>query len=180
MTTKQIAEVAGVTPETVRAKGKELFPTRFENGKKTVFNQKEATAIMSELRKKGFIQPTENLEVATRAKDRLDRLEGLVEKLLGIVAVLLPAKMAEDPKRTALPAPAPLQYRDELRKVVARAGDESGDFRGAWQTLYQEVYYRLHRNFRECAKHRGLDTLDYIEEEGLLPDVLAIAREIFR
>ena len=62
---KEIAEAAGVTSETVRVKGKELFPERFVNGRKTEFNQKEAISIMSELRKKGFIQPTENLEVPT-------------------------------------------------------------------------------------------------------------------
>ena len=65
MTIKQIAEIAQLTPETARAKGKELYPERFVNGKKTVFTQAQSIKIMEELRKKGFVQPTENLEVPT-------------------------------------------------------------------------------------------------------------------
>jgi hypothetical protein len=49
MTTKQIAEAAGCTPETVRVKGKELFPDKFKNGKKTEFNQREAIALARDL-----------------------------------------------------------------------------------------------------------------------------------
>jgi hypothetical protein len=65
MTVRQMAEVSGLSTETVRAKAKEMYPDKFINGKKTVFSQQEAIPIMSELRKKGFIQPTEYLEVPT-------------------------------------------------------------------------------------------------------------------
>lgn len=65
MTVREIADIAGVSPETVRAKTKELFPGKIKNGKRTVFLQKEAVVIMAELRKKGFVQPTENLELPT-------------------------------------------------------------------------------------------------------------------
>ena len=65
MTTKEIAEIAGVSAETVRAKTREIFPEKIKNGKRTVFLQKEAVTIMAELRKKGFVQATENLEVPT-------------------------------------------------------------------------------------------------------------------
>jgi len=72
-----------------------------------------------------------------------------------------------------------LETRDELRRIVAKAGKASGDFPGTWNLLYQEIYYRMHRNVNECAKNRGMDKLDYIESEGILPEVIAIAREIF-
>lgn len=39
MTIREMAEVAGVSPETVRAKAKEMYPDKFMKGKKTVFNQ---------------------------------------------------------------------------------------------------------------------------------------------
>jgi hypothetical protein len=74
-----MAEVAGVSPETVRAKAKEMYPDKFMKGKKTVFNQQEAIPIMAELRKRGFVQPTENLEVVTRA-DLMARLSHLLPK----------------------------------------------------------------------------------------------------
>lgn len=71
MTIKEIAEVAGVSAETVRSKGKELYPDRIINGIKTVFSREQSIKIMSELRVKGAIMPTENLpqnmEVVTRS-----------------------------------------------------------------------------------------------------------------
>lgn len=97
MTINDMALVAGVSQETVRAKGKEMYPDKFVNGRKTVFNQTEAVTIMAELRKKGFVKPTENLELPTEnlevarqnvADDRLDRLEGMVEKLCLAVATI--------------------------------------------------------------------------------------------
>lgn len=181
MTTREIAEAAGVSSETVRAKGKELFPAKFSAGRKTEFNQKEAIAIMAELRKRGFIQPTENLEVPTN--DRITRLETLVAAQIGLVdrLIMLSAQnngVAQNAQKQ-IEAP-PLATRDELRRIVNKAGQASGDFRGAWQMLYQEIYYRLHRNVRECAKNRNMDTLDYIDEEGILQDAVAIAREVFR
>ena len=63
--------------------------------------------------------------------------------------------------------------------IVSRAGRASGDYQGAWRELYQQFYYRYHRNIRECAQNRGLDTLDYAEEEGLLPDLTSLATAIF-
>ena len=71
MTIKDLAEVAGISQETVRVKGKELFPERFINGVKTVFTKEQSVKIMSELRTKGSIIPTEKLaenkELVTRS-----------------------------------------------------------------------------------------------------------------
>jgi len=181
MTTKEIAEAAGVTPETVRVKGKELFPERFVNGRKTEFNQKEAVSIMSELRKKGFIQPTENLEVPTENLEVVTRGDlaafgaAIVSEMMKQFLPLIQNSKTSTPQ---IEAPK-LETRDELRRIVAKAGKASGDYSGAWNVLYQEIYYRMHRNVNECAKNRGMDKLDYIESEGILPEVIAIAREIF-
>jgi len=90
----------------------------------------------------------------------------------------LPMIQGATPAQPQIEAPK-LETRDELRRIVAKAGKASGDFSGSWNLLYQEIYYRMHRNVNECAKNRGMDKLDYIESEGLLPEVIAIAREIF-
>lgn len=135
---------------------------------------------MADLRKKGFIQPTESLQVPTEnleVNSRLDRLESLAEKLLLAVGNLITAKMEITQPPIQIEAPK-LETRDELRRIVVKAGKASGDYAGAWNLLYQEIYYRMHRNVKECAKNRGMDTLDYIESEGLLPEAVAIAREI--
>lgn len=177
MTTKEIAEAAGVSAETVRAKGKELFPDRLVNGRRTEFNQKEAISIMAELRKKGFVQPTENMGGPTENRELVTRGD-LAAFGVAIVSEMMkqfmPMLKANPPQ---IEAPQ-IASRDELRRIVNKIGKASGDYSGAWNLLYQEAYYRLHRNVKECAKNRGMDTLDYIEGEGILPDVIAIARDI--
>ena len=110
---------------------------------------------------------------AVGSADRLDRLESMMEKLLTIVAATIPKQREE------LPAPPSMEYRAELRKIVARAARESGDYSGTWGQLYQEAYYRLSINIRERAKNRGMELLQYAEDEGLIPDLVALAREIF-
>jgi hypothetical protein len=107
---------------------------------------------------------------------RLDRLEALTEKLLLAVGNMVMGKTS-CPAQAQIEAPK-LETRDELRRIINKAGKASGDYAGAWNLLYQEIYYRMHRNVKECAKNHGMDTLDYIESEGLLPEAIAIMREI--
>ena len=66
MTVKQMAEVAGVSKDTVLRKVKELYPERIKNGKATNLIQTEAVCVMKELRKKNFVEPLQNAEVATQ------------------------------------------------------------------------------------------------------------------
>lgn len=79
----------------------------------------------------------------------------------------------------AISAP-PIETRDELRRIINRATRDSGDYSGAWNRLYEEAYYRLHVNLRERAKNQGIPIIDYAEAEGFLPELVAIAREIFK
>jgi len=91
MTAKMMADVAQVSVDTVNRKAKDLFPAKiFEKGKRVNFTHEESLAIMSELRKKGFVQPTQNAEVPTQNAEvaRIDRLENMVEKLCLTMASL--------------------------------------------------------------------------------------------
>lgn len=60
MTTREIAETAGVSIETASRKIKEMYPDRVINGKATRLVQSEALCVMSELRKKNFVEPMQN------------------------------------------------------------------------------------------------------------------------
>lgn len=116
--------------------------------------------------------PTQNAEVA-----RMDRLEGMLEKLLLVVGNLAIATV--QPKKAELPAPK-LAPRDELRMIVNKAAQTSGDYSGVWKTLYTEIYYRLHINATERAKNAKTSAIDILEAEGLLESAVLIAREIFK
>jgi hypothetical protein len=86
MTTKQIAEIAGVSERTVRRIAENEVGYVFAKGQKAIFSEKESIEIMRLIRKKGFIQPRQNAEVARHnADDRLLRLEKMVENLVTIV-----------------------------------------------------------------------------------------------
>ena len=49
-----------------RLKIKEIYPERIKNGKATRLIQTEAVCVMKELRKKNFVEPLQNAEVATQ------------------------------------------------------------------------------------------------------------------
>jgi len=72
-----------------------------------------------------------------------------------------------------------LSPRDELRMIVNKAAKESGDYSGAWKTLYTEIYYRLHINAQERAKNAKTTAIEILDSEGQLENAVAIAREIF-
>lgn len=66
MTTKELAMVLGVSPETIRLNGKEMFPELFVNGKTTLFNEAQCTAIKMKIEKHHNLQST--LEVLPKTK----------------------------------------------------------------------------------------------------------------
>ena len=155
------------------------MPGRMEKGKVTRLTYAEATVVMEALPKHNMVGNLGQMAQVhgpngLGSEDRLTRLENLVERLISVVVALVPAQ------RIALPAPAPLEPRaDLLRLVRLGAKQRDNDFRGTWHELYEQFDLRYHRNVRTCAKNRGMDTLDYIEDEGLLGETLALAYQLF-
>ena len=173
MTTKQIAEVAGVSVDTVQRKIKELYPDLVEKRKATNLPQTAAVAVMSDLRKVGFVQPTENLEVVTRA-DLADFGKSIVAEMM---RQFLPMIQGQPHHQIpALPPPAELEPRDALRKIVDGYARAHGrDFQGSWSNLYSEYSYRYHRDIRRAAKNRNQAILDYADAENIVGELLALA-----
>lgn len=66
ITTKELASALGVSIETVRANGKELFPDSFVNGKLTRLNEVQCTAIKMQIERHHNLQST--LEVMPKTK----------------------------------------------------------------------------------------------------------------
>jgi hypothetical protein len=58
MTVKEVAEILGKDESTIRKIGKELFPTIFANGVKTLFNEAQTTAIKLNLGKNSELPKT--------------------------------------------------------------------------------------------------------------------------
>ncbi len=181
MTVREIADVAGVSVDTVQKKIKEMFPEIVEHRKRTVLNKTQAIEVMKDLRKKNFILPQNSADLPQNSADsRLDRLESLMEKLLLVTGNLLQVQQSNQTqeKRVLLPAPQ-LDSRAHIKKMideyVSRNKIEHGD---AYRYLYREFFYRTKCNASLCAKNRGMKTIDYIDNEGMIETLEAIAMEV--
>ena len=191
MTTKQIAEAAGRDERTIRrwvdklsdkmsviadkmTASSPMKPADYDFEETIAIIEhgmgKNAAAIYRQNAEQG--NPTENLEV------RIDRLEQFLEKqmvLIGNMVMLLQTRQ-EQPKQ--LPTPKPLSQRDELRMIV-NSSVHNGNYKKAWNELYSHYYYRYGRNLQACAEHRGMAILEFAEHEGILLQLIALAKEIF-
>lgn len=106
MTVNEIADMAGVSPDTVRREIAKQFPVLLVHGKKTVLTRAQAIPIMEALRKTGFIGlPQDAGQLPQDAGlDKIERLEAMVERLCVTVASLIPGQ-AEKPQ-AKIEAPA--------------------------------------------------------------------------
>ena len=83
-------------------------------------------------------------------------------------------------RRALLPAPQ-MSPRDHINKIVREyAANRNIGFSEAYRTLYSEFGYRTHSNPSAAAKNRGMAIIDYIEAEGQIETLEAIAMEVFK
>lgn len=75
MTTREIAELSGVSVQTVRRTAENDVGYVFEKGKKAVFTEKESIEIMKYLRKRGFVQHVQNGQVPVQNGQAVTRSE---------------------------------------------------------------------------------------------------------
>jgi NACalpha-BTF3-like transcription factor/histone H3/H4 len=190
MTTKELAEVAGVSERTIRRIAENEVGFVYEKGKKAVYTEKDAIEIMRLARKKGFIQPRQNADVATQKA----KVSFLSEKDIAIISQIVSVTVSEtikaldgrmtnieqkiEQRKILLPAPQ-LDARAHIKKLideyVSRNGIEHSD---AYRYLYREFFYRTKCNASLCAKNRGMKTIDYIDDEGMIETLEAIAMEV--
>ena len=101
-------------------------------------------------------------ETMKQLDDRVTRIEDRVEK-----------------RQALLPAPQ-ISRRDHINKLAREyATRHSIGFSEAYTTLYREFSYRTHSNPSISAKNRGMAIIDYIEAEGQIDTLEAVAMEVF-
>jgi transposase len=102
----------------------------------------------------------------SRTMERLDQRMATIENHYQQRAALLPAPQISD--------------REKLNKIVRQyAKDQGISHSVVWGTLYSELYYRLNVNVRLRAENRNIPVIEYIDQEGLMPETLSIALEVF-
>lgn len=86
MTIKELSNVAGVTPETVRKTAKSLFPEKFKNGVRTMFDEFQSMEIMRDVTKKNMVSmddnklPTQKLELPTQKLEVAEMFQVMMEQ----------------------------------------------------------------------------------------------------
>lgn len=189
MTIKEIADIAQVSPETVRRVGKDLFPAKYENGKRTVFTQKESIVLMDTLRKKGFVQPTQSVEVPTQNAEVRSTLTKKDFEMIGAIVASVMANLDGrmtkietkiEERQALLPAPS-IKPRDNVSKIVREYAIKTGNpFAEVWGLLYREFGYRTNTSPKQCAKNRQMAVIDYIEAEGMMETLEAVAIDVLQ
>ena len=187
MTTKEIAEAAGVSVDTVQRVAKKLYPGMFGQGKRLAFVMEEAIEIMKALRKKNFVELPQDAselpqsaEVVTKADLAAFGASIVTEMMKQLMPLIQGNAVAAKPAQLRISETPELSLRDQLRKEVDRAARISGDYQGAWNELYSEIRYRLHVNIAERARNAGVSKIEILEAEGHLMNAILIARDIFK
>jgi len=189
MTTKEISIAVGKAEKTVRtwanktaAKTAEasakLAEAQRSGGKPADWSLEETCAIIETgmgknaadlYRMSAKPQATQSIADIVR-----ETMTAMVPALIAILKGAIPEQ-----KALALPPAAEMSERDQLRRIINQYSRQTGDFQGALRELYSQYLYRYHRNIRECAKNRGMDTLEYAEAEGLITELLTLAVALF-
>lgn len=98
-----------------------------------------------------------------------EKLNGRVEKIEGVV----------DQRRALLPAPD-IKPRDHINMLVREyARNHEIPHGKAWSELYRQFGYRTNTNPSQCAKNREMAILDYIEAEGMIDLLEAVAVDVY-
>ena len=80
-----------------------------------------------------------------------------------------------DQRRALLPAPE-VKPRDNISRIVRKYAHDNGiEYGPAWGELYREYGYRTNSNPSMAARNRGMAIIDYIDAEGMIGTLEAIA-----
>jgi hypothetical protein len=173
MTVREIAEAIGKTERSVRNwanKAGEKISSVAEkissagHGKAASFNQEETLAIIET----GLGKNAAGIFRANAEKPAPDTtsITAIIrETITAMVPVLVEVVRGAIPQHqvAALPAPAELSQRDQLRRVINEYARRSGDHKGAWGELYAEL-----AGTRQLPEYRtaGLETIQRVAEAG--------------
>lgn len=192
MTVKELSEFLGKSDKTIHRYMKECG-IRAQNGRETRLSETCVKAITEKIFKRVPLavqssitatfsnvqgQPTQNEKVTDDYVRRgMELVFGAIGKLDERVS-RIESEVGE--RRALLPAPQ-MSPRDHINKIVREyAANHNIGFSEAYRTLYSEFGYRTHSNPSASAKNRGMAIIDYIEAEGQIETLEAIAMEVFK
>ena len=195
MTTKEIAEAVGKTERGVRnwvnrlAENNALVKEKLSASspmKPANYDLDETCAIIEQGMGKNaaglFRENAKNKTVpavgsSLTARD-MEVIGGVVAAIMAAMNTRVEKIEAKIEQRQALLPPPQIKPRDNVNKIVREyAHAHSIEHSAAFGDLYREFGYRTNTDPRRAAKNRGMAIIDYIETEGMIETLEAVAIE---
>lgn len=201
MTSKELAEVAGINVRNVNNLVKKLYPEKVFKGKRTHLTELEAMSVMQEIQKRNFVSPT-NLVNFTKppSKNYQVNKEDLISAFIDM-AVMLERYTKTNEERLlnieqkisvpVLPLPLLLTHSPDepsfypkKQRVQNLINDYHIRTKKPTSTIRDELYGELYKytGFDVTSRY-GVspdfegDTMDYVEDQGFLGRLEQIAKE---
>lgn len=178
MTIKELAEVGGVSQETIRRTGKRLFPKRFINGVKTELTEKESLEIMSNVKTKNNIAPQnvpQNVQV--------DYTE--IGKMIAMAVTSAMTPILQELRQPQQNQPLQIEHVPEKtsRAIFKQHVDRlvkisKSDWSAVYTAVYAEMGYVYGVKVKARANNRNVRPIDVLESDGLMGKAIAITRQM--
>lgn len=197
MTLNQISDLTGKTERTIRLwinkTSEEIsgLSAKISEAKRTKKPAQFTLDETIEIIKAGGNETLANLLLENASRQKAIQAEStLTPRDLNLISSLIKGIFGEldsrmvkietriEERQALLPAPD-IKPRDAINKLVRDfATKHNLTYSVVWQNLYTDFNYRHKVNVNTCAKNRGVAIIDYIETEGMIDQLHAVAIKI--
>jgi prophage antirepressor-like protein len=147
-----------------------------------IFQTKVADEILPAIRKTGgyTIKPMTVEDMIIAQATSVKELKSQVSKLSESVDKLEEIQSRKAEVVQTLPPVNPLTQRAQLNQIIRGYAERNTiEYKEVWRSLYSQYLSRYSINLRTKAKNRNQSVMDFAQFNNQLPDLLALAIELF-
>ena len=162
------------TIEIIRAGGNETLANLLLDNAKS----KNETALMASMSDKDYNLVSMLVQSQAKMMEAQAETNNLIVKVLSKIDSVFQMKtISEKDNLVRLPVSIPeMDIRSEINKTISDyAVKENMPFNVVWDLVYTDFNYIYHTNVKVKAKNKGVSVISYIEAEGKLSELLAVA-----
>lgn len=162
------------TIEIIRAGGNETLANLLLDNAKS----KNETALMASMSDKDYNLVSILVQSQAKMMEAQAETNNLIVKVLSKIDSVFQMKtISEKDNLVRLPVSIPdMDIRSEINKTIRDyAVKENMPFNVVWDLVYTDFNYIYHTNVKVKAKNKGVSVISYIEAEGKLSELLAVA-----
>lgn len=142
----------------------------FANEKVKTFANEKLELSDDELKRTFMLAMVNMNNIAQSLANKTDELDKRISNI----------EVQTEKRKSLLPAPQ-IKPRDHINMIVREYAYKTGKkYSDVWSELYKQFSYRTNTDPRTCAKNRNMGILEYIELEGFIETLEAIAIDVFK